>query len=205
LDEPRFVRLLWLLAGVWALLSAPAAAAGGFPAVSVEVAPRAGSVVSPSAPDGEDDVSEGELPFCDLADMSVPLAPGACSVTPVNDAPATPSNDAVSSSAPMCDPSAASIAAAVEIPEVDRGRLQPWPCDAERLLFWPALHLAGFTDVRLRPEDERRLLEYGCGITAVVERPTQSTVQVPPEEFRQARAGFEAKMRLYAPRAIAFP
>ena len=34
--------------------------------------------------------------------------------------------------------------------------------------FWTVLQLAGFTDVRLRPQDERRLLEYGCGITAVV-------------------------------------
>lgn len=38
--------------------------------------------------------------------------------------------------------------------------------------FWAVLHLAGFTDVRLQPQEERRLLEYGCGITAVVLRPT---------------------------------
>jgi double-stranded uracil-DNA glycosylase len=76
--------------------------------------------------------------------------------------------------------------------------------DGHNNRFWPALHLAGFTDVCLRPEDERRLLEYGCGITAVVERPTQSAAEVPPEEFRQAPAGFEAKMRHHAPRAIAF-
>lgn len=70
--------------------------------------------------------------------------------------------------------------------------------------FWPVLHLAGFTDMRLRPEDERRLLEYGCGITAVVDRPTKRAEEVSAEEFRQARPGFEAKMRRYAPRAIAF-
>ena len=44
--------------------------------------------------------------------------------------------------------------------------------------FWTVLHLAGFTDVRLQP--------------------------VSPEEFRQARLGFEAKMRHYVPRSIAF-
>ena len=70
--------------------------------------------------------------------------------------------------------------------------------------FWPVLHLAGFTDVRLLPEDERRLLEYGCGITAVVERPTKSAADVAPKEFRQARASFEAKMHRYAPRVVAF-
>ena len=33
--------------------------------------------------------------------------------------------------------------------------------------FWTVLHLAGFTDVRLQPHEERRLLDYGCGDGAV--------------------------------------
>ncbi|GLE51812.1 G/U mismatch-specific DNA glycosylase [Mycobacterium montefiorense] len=70
--------------------------------------------------------------------------------------------------------------------------------------FWSVLHLAGFTDTRLRPEDERRLLDYGCGITAVVSRPTRQASDVSTEEFRRARPEFEAKMRRYAPRAIGF-
>jgi len=70
--------------------------------------------------------------------------------------------------------------------------------------FWAVLHLAGFTDVRLQPQDERLLLEYGCGITAVVGRPTRSAAEISPEEFRRARRGFETRMRQYAPRAIAF-
>jgi double-stranded uracil-DNA glycosylase len=70
--------------------------------------------------------------------------------------------------------------------------------------FWTVLHLAGFTEVRLQPQDERCLLEYGCGITTVVRQPTKRAVEVLPEEFRQARLGFEAKMRHYAPRSIAF-
>jgi TDG/mug DNA glycosylase family protein len=70
--------------------------------------------------------------------------------------------------------------------------------------FWTVLQLAGFTDVRLRPQDERRLLEYGCGITAVVGRPTKRADEVLPEEFLKARLGFETKIRLYAPRSIAF-
>jgi TDG/mug DNA glycosylase family protein len=65
------------------------------------------------------------------------------------------------------------------------------------------LHLAGFTDVRLQPQDERRLLEYGCGITAIVRRPTRRAEEVSSEELRQARRGFEAKVRQYPPRSIA--
>ena len=70
--------------------------------------------------------------------------------------------------------------------------------------FWTVLHLAGFTDVRLQPQDERRLLKYGCGITAVVRRPSTRADVVLPEEFRKARPSFEAKMQRYAPRSIAF-
>ncbi|MHC5537257.1 G/U mismatch-specific DNA glycosylase [Singulisphaera rosea] len=70
--------------------------------------------------------------------------------------------------------------------------------------FWRVLHLSGFTGVCLRPQDERRLLDYGCGITAVVRRPTRRAAEISPEEFRAARPGFEAKMRRYAPRSIAF-
>ena len=70
--------------------------------------------------------------------------------------------------------------------------------------FWSVLHLAGFTDTRLRAEDERRLLEYGCGITAVVRRPTKRAEEISAEEFRQARLGFESKIQHYAPRSMAF-
>ena len=70
--------------------------------------------------------------------------------------------------------------------------------------FWTVLQLAGFTDVRLQPQDERRLLEYGCGITAVVGRPTKRADEILPEEFLKARLEFETKIRRYAPRSIAF-
>jgi len=33
--------------------------------------------------------------------------------------------------------------------------------------FWTVLYLAGFTDVRLQPHEERRLLDYGRGVGAV--------------------------------------
>lgn len=70
--------------------------------------------------------------------------------------------------------------------------------------FWTVLHLTGFTDVRLQPHEERRLLEYRCSLTAVVARPTRRAIDVPPDEFRKARPGFEAKIRRYAPRSVAF-
>lgn len=70
--------------------------------------------------------------------------------------------------------------------------------------FWNVLHLAGYTDVRLAPSEERRLLDYRCGITAVVERPTRKASEVSAREFREARPAFEARIRRYAPRVLAF-
>lgn len=70
--------------------------------------------------------------------------------------------------------------------------------------FWAVLHLAGFTDIRLAPRDERLLLTYGCGITAVVMRPTPRAADVAAAEFRSAAPSFEAKIRRYAPAVVAF-
>lgn len=70
--------------------------------------------------------------------------------------------------------------------------------------FWRVLHGAGFTDVCLQPHQERRLLDYRCGITAVVERATTRADEVAAAEFRAARPGFEAKIARHAPRMVAF-
>lgn len=65
--------------------------------------------------------------------------------------------------------------------------------------FWTALHLAGFTDRRLQPSEERQLLVYGCGITAVVDRPTRRADEITPAESVAARRDFEAKLVVTRP------
>lgn len=70
--------------------------------------------------------------------------------------------------------------------------------------FWRTLHRAGFTPEEMRPEQDRTLLQYRCGLTAVVERPTASADQLSREEFEAAAADFEAKVRRFAPRFVAF-
>ena len=70
--------------------------------------------------------------------------------------------------------------------------------------LWKVLHRAGLTDVPLQAQEERRLLDYSCRITALVGRPTQRADEVPLDEFKAARVEFKAKIRRYAPRSIAF-
>jgi double-stranded uracil-DNA glycosylase len=70
--------------------------------------------------------------------------------------------------------------------------------------FWRVIHLAGFTSDEISPECDRTLLGYGCGVTAVVKRPTASADQLSRAEFVAAAAEFEQKVARYAPRFVAF-
>ncbi|CAI8877118.1 G/U mismatch-specific DNA glycosylase [Pseudomonas sp. IT-P260] len=70
--------------------------------------------------------------------------------------------------------------------------------------FWRTLHLAGFTPHEVQAEDDQSILQFGCGLTAVVERPTARADQLAAQEFAAAALGFEQKISRYAPRYVAF-
>lgn len=70
--------------------------------------------------------------------------------------------------------------------------------------FWRTLHLAGFTPNEIRPEDDRTLLAYHCGLTAVVPRPTARADQLSAREFTDIAVAFEHKIARFAPRHVAF-
>jgi TDG/mug DNA glycosylase family protein len=70
--------------------------------------------------------------------------------------------------------------------------------------FWRVLHLAGFTARRLEPQEARLLLDYGCGITSAVARPTVSATDLSRADYIAARPVFERKIAKYRPRYVAF-
>jgi double-stranded uracil-DNA glycosylase len=70
--------------------------------------------------------------------------------------------------------------------------------------FWRVLHLAGFTDEMFRPENDYRLLQYGYGLTAAVSRPTARSDELSRAEIQAAALELEQKIRVCAPRCIAF-
>jgi TDG/mug DNA glycosylase family protein len=70
--------------------------------------------------------------------------------------------------------------------------------------FWRTLHLAGFTPYEVPAEEDRSILQFGCGLTAVVERPTARADQLAAQEFAAAALGFEQKISRHAPRFVAF-
>ncbi|WP_158941046.1 G/U mismatch-specific DNA glycosylase [Burkholderia sp. S171] len=70
--------------------------------------------------------------------------------------------------------------------------------------FWRVMHLAGFTPEQLRPEDDRSILRYGCGLTTVVSRPTAQAAELSRLEIELAGDAFRRKIEYYAPRNIVF-
>ncbi|MBO9547593.1 G/U mismatch-specific DNA glycosylase [Caulobacter sp.] len=70
--------------------------------------------------------------------------------------------------------------------------------------FWKVLHLSGFTPHLVAAQDDASLLNYGLGITSVVERPTAGVDDLARAEFVQAAAGFEAWVCRWKPAYLAF-
>ena len=70
--------------------------------------------------------------------------------------------------------------------------------------FWPALHLAGFSNEQLHPSRQAELLRDGYGITNLVNRATATADEVEPSEFAAGRVKLAAKVRKYRPKVVAF-
>jgi len=70
--------------------------------------------------------------------------------------------------------------------------------------FWRVLHLAGFTARQFEPEEAPLLLDYGCGITSAVARPSVSATDLSRADYIAAQPVFERKIAKYRPRCLAF-
>ncbi len=54
--------------------------------------------------------------------------------------------------------------------------------------FWKVLHGAAFTDRLLAPSEQARLLDYGLGITNLVDRPSRRAGDLTADELREGAA-----------------
>ena len=71
-------------------------------------------------------------------------------------------------------------------------------------MFWRLMHEAGFTQERLTTESDRRMLDYGYGLTDVVKRPTRSTTELRGADGRGARRRLDAVISRHRPATVAF-
>ena len=69
--------------------------------------------------------------------------------------------------------------------------------------FWPALQASGFTPRLLSPYEERELLDYGIGITNIVQRATVDAAELSKDEIVRGGKTLVAKVRRFAPRCVA--
>jgi double-stranded uracil-DNA glycosylase len=69
--------------------------------------------------------------------------------------------------------------------------------------FWKALHDGGFTPRVLDPSEEQLLLEYGCGITNVADRPSTAADELSRAELIEGGRQLAEKVRRFHPRWLA--
>ncbi|HEU4947747.1 MAG TPA: G/U mismatch-specific DNA glycosylase [Kribbella sp.] len=69
--------------------------------------------------------------------------------------------------------------------------------------FWPALHRSGFTPRRLRPDEQIELLQYGAGITNLVDRASARADELTRAELVAGAEALMEKVLHFAPRWLA--
>ncbi len=70
--------------------------------------------------------------------------------------------------------------------------------------FWKVLFEAGLTTRKFSPEEDRKLLELGYGLTNIVERPTKGANDITKEEFIEGRKKLREKIEYYRPKVVCF-
>ena len=70
--------------------------------------------------------------------------------------------------------------------------------------FWPLLYDSGVLPEPLEYRDDKRVIEFGIGLTDLVKRPTSGIEEIGREEFAEGRILLARKLEEHAPRVIAF-
>jgi TDG/mug DNA glycosylase family protein len=70
--------------------------------------------------------------------------------------------------------------------------------------FWPLLYESGIVGEPLTFRDYRRTLEFGVGLTNIVDRESRNIDALSKDELRAGAEALGAKLRRYRPRVVAF-
>src|SRR6202047_5480612 len=70
--------------------------------------------------------------------------------------------------------------------------------------FWPMMYESGVIPEPLGYEADRRVLEFGIGMTDLVKRPTRGVEEIERQEFSEGRVLLAQKLEDLRPRVIAF-
>lgn len=70
--------------------------------------------------------------------------------------------------------------------------------------FWPLLYESGVIPEPLSYNDDRRIVEFGIGLTDLVKRASKGMDELTREEFAEGRVLLAQKLEEYRPRVVAF-
>jgi TDG/mug DNA glycosylase family protein len=71
-------------------------------------------------------------------------------------------------------------------------------------MFWPLLYESGIVPELLEYKNDKRLLEFGIGMTDLVKRPTRGVEELERQEFAEGRVILSQKLQEFKPRVVAF-
>lgn len=70
--------------------------------------------------------------------------------------------------------------------------------------FWPVLFQAGVIPEPLEYRDDKRIIEFGIGLTDLVKRPTKAPEELTRQDYAEGRIVLSQKLEEFNPRMIAF-
>jgi mismatch-specific thymine-DNA glycosylase len=70
--------------------------------------------------------------------------------------------------------------------------------------FWTMMYESGVIPEPIGYEDDRRIVEFGIGMTDLVKRPTRGIEEIERQEFAEGRVLLAQKLEQMRPRVIAF-
>jgi TDG/mug DNA glycosylase family protein len=70
--------------------------------------------------------------------------------------------------------------------------------------FWPILYESGVVPEPFDYHDDKRVIEFGIGLTDLVKRPTKEVEELRREDFAEGRIVLSQKLEEFSPHVIAF-
>src|SRR3974390_1154608 len=70
--------------------------------------------------------------------------------------------------------------------------------------FWPLLYDSGVVPEPFDYPDDRRIIEFGIGLTDLVKRPTKTIEELKREDYAEGRFVLSKKLEEFLPRVVAF-
>jgi TDG/mug DNA glycosylase family protein len=70
--------------------------------------------------------------------------------------------------------------------------------------FWPIMYESGVMPEPFDYHDDKRVIEFGIGLTDLVKRPSKTQEELKREDFAEGRIVLSQKLEEFAPRVVAF-